>query len=226
MSKRVKDHWPILSVVFCSIASYAVVAYIHREAVDWSDPQKYWTASFMVAFLLGITYTHFFEYAYHRLLMHAGVRWLFFIKKNHLQHHRVFYGENFTSRNREDWQYIASPWFVFPALLTIHYPALRAFLDPSLLLAFFAGVLLHYLVFEGTHWLTHVEGNTVDRWLAGVPLLGQARAYHIRHHRSHHEIPTRDFNFNPPFLGDIVFGTLAVPPAETLTVPPATAPYS
>ena len=225
--KGVKDRWPILKVVLCSLASYAVVVFIHRSAIEWSDPLRYFTWSLLVGFLLGITYTHFFEYGYHRLLMHAGVRGLGFVKKNHLQHHQVFHGENFTSPKSEDWQYIASPWFVFPALLTIHYSVLQAFLEPGLLLAFFAGVLLHYLLFECTHWLTHAEGNVVDRWIARVPLLGPARGYHIRHHRAHHEIPTRDFNFNPPFLGDAVFGTLEVPPAGTFRVsPPTAARYS
>ena len=212
--KSVKDHWPIVAVVLCSFASYAVLAFIHRNALDWSDPQTYWTPSLLAAFLSGLAYAHFFEYGYHRLLMHGAFRGLGFIKANHLQHHQVFYGENFTSRNREDWQYIASPWFVFPALLTIHYAVLQAFLNPGSLVAFFAAVLLHYLVFECTHWLTHEEGNTVDRWIARVPVLGPVRDYHIRHHRYHHEIPTADFNFNPPFLGDVVFRTLKVPPAN------------
>jgi len=214
LPRSVKDRWPILSVVFCSSTSYAIVAFHHHGAIDWSSSEQPWTAAFLVPLLLGGVYTHFFEYGYHRLLMHAGVRGLGFIKKNHLQHHRVFYGEHFTSRNGEDWQYIASPWFVFPGLLTIHYFVLRVFLRPGVLLAFFAGVLVHYLVFECSHWLTHVEGNVVDRWIARVPVLRRLRGYHIRHHRYHHEIPTVDFNFNPPFLGDVVFGTLKVPPAN------------
>lgn len=215
----VKGHWPIVIVVSSSLASYGVVAFIHRNALDWSDPHQYWTVSFLAAFFSGLAYAHFFEYGYHRLLMHRGVRGLGFTKKNHLQHHQVFYGENFTSRNREDWQYIASPAFVFPTLLAIHYSVLQGFLSPRTVVAFFAGVLLHYVVFECTHWLTHVEGNAVDRWITRVPVFGQIRGYHIRHHRYHHEIPTADFNFNPPFLGDVVFRTLHVPPANE-------APYS
>jgi hypothetical protein len=217
--RDVRDSLPILTVVFCSLASYAVVVVIHWNAIDWSDPRQYWAAPFLVAFLLGIAYTHFFEYGYHRLLMHAGARGLGFIKRNHLKHHQVFYGENFTSTNREDWQYISSPWFVFPALIIIHYSVLQTVLGPVSLVAFFAGVLLHYLFFECTHWLTHVKGNAIDRWIAKLPLMGPMRGYHIRHHRYHHEIPKFDFNFNPPFMGDVVFGTLKVPPANE-------APYS
>lgn len=219
LTQAISDRWPILVVFLCSVASYTVLALMHRSVFAWTDPRAYLATSFLVPFVLGIAYTHFFEYAYHRLFMHDGVRGLGFIKKNHLEHHRVFHGENFTSRNREDWQYISSPWFVFPGLLTVHYLVLVQFLSPQSLVAFFAGVLLHYLVFEGTHWLTHVEGNLVDRWIARLPVLSRVRDYHIRHHRYHHEIPTADFNFNPPFLGDVVFGTLKVPPATE-------APYS
>ena len=203
----VSDRWPILSVLFCSTSAYALLVFAHRGALAGSGVV-------LAPFLIGVVYTHFFEYGYHRLLMHAGARGLGFIKKNHLKHHQVFYGENFTSRDHSDWQYISSPWFVFPALVAIHYAVLRAFFTPRWLLAFFAGVLLHYLVFECTHWMTHVEGNLMDRWIAKVPGLRRMRAYHIRHHRYHHEIPVADFNFNPPFLGDVVFRTLEVPPAD------------
>lgn len=211
LAQRVAARRPILEVIVCSLLTYAVVVFLHREALPGSNPGDYLTTSLLLAFLAGVVYTHFFEYTYHRWLMHGGVRGLGFVKKNHLQHHRVFYGDNFTSRNREDWQYIASPWFVFPGLVTIHYFVVRELVSTASLVAFFGGVLLHYLVFEGTHWLTHVENNVVDRWIARVPVLGRLRRYHIRHHRHHHEIPTVDFNFNPPFLGDVVFRTLDVP---------------
>lgn len=219
LAKGISDRWPILAVFICSLASFTVLVFVHRSTFAWPDPRAYLTSFFLVPFALGIAYTHFFEYGYHRLLMHGGAPGLGFIKRNHLQHHRVFYGDNFTSRNRDDWRYIASPWFVFPGLLTVHYFALRPLASPRFLVAFFAGVLLHYLVFEGTHWLTHIEGNAVDRWVARLPVLAGVRDYHVRHHRYHHEIPTADFNFNPPFLGDVIFGTLKVPRAGE-------APYS
>ena len=127
----------------------------------------------------------------------------------------VFHGANFALSKRDDWQYIASPWYIFPILFAIHYVALQMLLPAKLLVLFFGGVVLHYLFFELTHWLTHIEGNRVDELLRRVPLAGTARNYHIRHHRYHHEIPTMDFNFNPPFLGDVIGGTLKVPPRAT-----------
>ncbi len=205
---RVRPYHPIVAVVLTPLLCILLVASIHWSSLD----AQYWTLPVFAWFLLGIAYTHFFEYGYHRFLMHAGARWLGFIKRNHLEHHRVFNGANFTSKNRHDWQYIASPWYVFPVLFVIHYAALRMLLPPKLVVVFFGGVVLHYLFFEVTHWLTHIEGNAVDELLRRVPLLGAARHYHVRHHRYHHEIPTMDFNFNPPFLGDVVGGTLKVPP--------------
>ena len=205
---RVRPYHPIVAVVLTPPCCILLIASIHWSSLDL----QHWTLPGFAWFLLGIAYTHFFEYGYHRFLMHAGARWLGFIKRNHLEHHRVFNDANFTSKNRDDWQHIASPWYVFPVLFVIHYAALRMLLPPKLVVFFFGGVALHYLFFEVTHWLTHVEGNAVDELLRRVPLVGPARDYHIRHHRYHHEIPTMDFNFNPPFLGDVIGGTLKVPP--------------
>ena len=206
---RVKPYHPIVAVLVTPPLCLLLITTIHWKSLGdqpWKLPALFaWV-------LLGIAYTHFFEYSYHRFLMHAGARWLGFIKRNHLEHHRVFNGANFTSKNQNDWQYIASPWYVFPVLFSIHYAALGVLLPAKLMVSFFCGVVFHYLFFELTHWLTHVEGNVVDEWLRRVRLVGAARDYHIRHHRYHHEIPTMDFNFNPPFLGDVIAGTLKVPP--------------
>ena len=207
----IRYYHPVLAVILTPLACLLVTAGVHWSSLD----AEYWTLPVFAWFLLGIAYTHFFEYGYHRFLMHAGTGRLEFIKRNHLQHHRVFHGANFTSRDREDWRYIASPFYVFPVLFALHYALLRMLLPPKLVVIFFGGVVLHYVFFEATHWLTHIEGNAVDKFLLRVPLLGTARDYHIRHHRYHHEIPTMDFNFNPPFLGDIVGGTLKVPPPGT-----------
>ena len=207
---KARSYQPILAITFSSFTSFALIALYHRSALRLDEHS--WSSSLFAWFLLGIAYTHFFEYGYHRFLMHARAGWPGFINRNHLRHHQVFYGDNFTSRDREDWQFIASPWFVFPTLLLVHYAILRAFLPPRDLVVFFGGVLLHYLVFEWSHWLTHVEGNVIDCLIGRIPVLRTARSYHIRHHQSHHEIPTANFNFNPPFLGDWLCGTLRVPP--------------
>jgi hypothetical protein len=76
-----------------------------------------------------------------------------------------------------------------------------------------------------------VEGNAVDRALARVPVLAGIRARQIEHHRRHHEIPIEAFNFNPPYLGDVLFGRRVVPrptlaPAPVLAAvsPPVSAP--
>jgi hypothetical protein len=208
---------PLLALTISSLTSFGLILWLNGNALRFHTGAL--TLSLFGWFLLGIAYTHFFEYGYHRFVMHARAPWAGFVKRNHLQHHKIFYGDNFRSRRREDWQYIASPWYVFPGLLFIHYAPLSRFLTPWHLVAFFAGVLPHYLLFEWTHWLTHVEDNAIDPLIARVPLLGAVRAYQIREHRYHHEIPTVDFNFNPPFLGDVVCGTLKVPPADGPTYP-------
>src|SRR3990172_3242118 len=102
----------------------------------------------------------------------------------------------------------------FALIALYHRSALR--LDEhswsSSLFAWFLLGIAYTHFFEWGHWLTHVEGNVIDRLIGRIPVLRTARSYHIRHHQSHHEIPTANFNFNPPFLGDWLGGTLRVPP--------------
>lgn len=197
---------PLAKVWFSALTAFGVVVVVNAPSLRGS-----WGAGALFL-LLGTAYTHLFEYGYHRLVMHVGVRFLGFAKKSHLEHHRAFNGENFTARSPEALEHIATMWYVFPSLLAVHYAVVALVLPPWSRVAFFAGVTAHYLVFETTHWFTHVEGNAFDRAVARIPLLRAVRSFQIRHHFRHHEIPDSDYNFNPPFLGDLLFGTWRQPP--------------
>ena len=205
---EIKLYRPIAIVVLAAVTPFVLISYIHIKGLD----DKYFSLPVFLWFLLGIIYTHFFEYGHHRILMHRGTRYLGFIKKNHLEHHMIFNGDNFTSRKEEVLWHAASRWFMFPAMFFIHYLVLQVFLPPPVLVAFLGGVVLHYVLFELTHWFTHVEDNSLDRFIAHIPALNWVRDYQIRHHRLHHETPDVDFNFNPPFFADLLYGTLVVPP--------------
>ncbi len=198
----------IAIVVLAAVTPYVLISYIHIKAFD----SKYFSLQVFLWFLLGIIYTHFFEYGYHRILMHRGTRYLASIKKKHLEHHMILNGDNFTSRKEEVLRHVASRWFVFPVMFSIHSLVLQVFLPPPVLVAFLGGVVLHYVLFEVSHWFTHVEDNFFDRFVTHIPVLNWVRDYQIRHHRLHHETPNVDFNFNPPFFADLLYGTLVVPP--------------
>lgn len=191
----IQVHGPVARVVLGALSSLALLVGLHSN--DLRNASAPATA---LAILAGVFYTQLFEYAYHRVLLHG--RWIQFITRRHLQHHRIFHGENFASRRIEELQHVAGPWFLFPAILLAHYLMVRLVLAPELVVAFLAGCVLHYLAFELSHWFAHVEGNLFDRSLQRVPVVGALRRHQLTHHRVHHEFPDRNFNFSPPYAGD------------------------
>ena len=96
-------------------------------------------------------------------------------------------------------------------------------LAPAACLAFLLGTVLHYLAFEISHWLTHIEDNVVDHAIARLPWLGALRLRQIEHHRVHHEVPEYAFNFNPPYLGDRLAGRMPAAENAVSTPPPVIA---
>jgi hypothetical protein len=192
-------HWPLMRVVLGAMSTFALLVELHSEELsELAGPTG------TLCLFVGIFYTQLFEYAYHRLLMHG--RWLAFISRRHREHHRIFHGENFTSRRIEDLKHVAGPWFLFPLILLVHYGVARLVLPAELALAFTAGCVLHYLAFELSHWFAHVEGNLFDRSLQRVPVVGALRRAQLVHHRVHHDFPDRNFNFSPPYAGDRLRG--------------------
>lgn len=209
-----RHHWPIARTALAAITPLVLVLLVHSSALDLSLATAAW-------FLIGILYTQLFEYWAHRVPMHRGLPLLTNVRRNHLEHHRVFHGARFQSRDVADLAHIAGRFWVFPLLFLGHYGVLAFVLEPGLLIAFLSGTVIHYLAFELTHWLTHIEDNPIDRAIARVGFLADLRAYQIEHHRIHHEFPELAFNFNPPYLGDRIAGHM---PTMTETWTPAPEP--
>jgi len=157
----------------------------------------------LVVALAGALYTNLFEHLWHRFAMHGGRP-----DPRHARHHRIFYGERFQTRDRAALEEIVTAWYVFPALLALHYTAFVELFGAGLAPAFFLGVVLHFLTYESTHWYTHVADNGFDRAVERIPGLRGLRAMQIRHHRMHHAEPTINFNFTPPYAGDRAAGVL------------------
>ncbi len=201
--------------------SAAVLSWLVVAVLEGAGPAGEWRAADIFTWLvLGALYTHFVEYWYHRVPMHKGLRHFRNVKWNHLVHHRVFHGERFKTQDPKAMEHIAGRWHVFPLLFFGHYLVFHWVLRPVSLTAFLGGVVLHYVTFELTHWFTHVEDNAFDRWISRVPVLNRIREIQIFHHWIHHETPDVAFNFNPPFLGDLVMGNLP------RYVEPAPAPWA
>jgi hypothetical protein len=192
---------PLMKVGLAAVASFILLSSFHVLRPLPVLPGG--LVALVTWFALGVLYTHLFEYGYHRVLMHRGLPFLGFVKASHLQHHRTF-AVHFTSRDHRDLDYVVTQWPVFPILFYAHYLLFSPVIEPENRLVFFAGVSCHYILFEATHWFTHLADNAFDRVLARVPLLNLVRARQIQHHLEHHEQPDRSFNFNPPYLGDLV----------------------
>lgn len=193
----VRRHDPILRTTCAASLFFIAIA-----ALRFDDLRLDLTPLVALSFAAGIVYTNLFEYWVHRFPMHRGLPLLRHVRRNHIEHHRIFYGENFRTRNPEDLAHISGRFWIFPLLLAGHYALATAFLPIEAAMAFLFACFLHYLAFELTHWLTHLEDNVVDRALSRIPVLSSIRAYQIEHHRMHHETPILAFNFNPPYLGD------------------------
>jgi hypothetical protein len=204
-----KLHAPLLKVLAATTLVYTATLGIHilsarvHAFLSWSALG--WIAA-------GALYTHLFEYFYHLQMMHRVLRlgpWRFHDRR-HLAHHRLFLGDNFQTRRPEALVEVTTSWYTFPALFLLHYAVFRVLFAAEWAPAFFLGVTVQFLVYEISHWLTHLRDNAFDRWARRVPLLGGIRGRQIQHHRDHHARPDVNFNFTPPYLGDRAGGTRAV----------------
>jgi hypothetical protein len=205
-----KLYAPLIKVLIATALVCAGTLGVHfRNAEVYSLLS--WSALGWIA--AGGVYTHLFEYFYHLQMMHRVIRigsWRFYDTR-HLEHHRIFFGQNFQTRRPEALVEVTTRWYTFPALFALHYAVFRLMFAPAWAPAFFLGVTVQFLIYEISHWLTHLEDNALDRWAAGVPILAEIRKRQIEHHRQHHARPDVNFNFTPPYLGDRMAGTRAEP---------------
>jgi hypothetical protein len=203
-----KLYRPLTKVLIATTLVYTATVTVHVRSGEYSFLS--WAA---LAWIVGGgLYTHLFEYVYHLQMMHRVIRvgsWRFHDTR-HQQHHRLFLGENFQTRRPEALAEVTTQWYTFPALFALHYAAFAALFGLRWAPAFFLGVTVQFLVYEVSHWLTHLRDNAFDRWAQGIPLLGELRRRQIHHHRTHHARPDVNFNFTPPYLGDRVRRTRAV----------------
>ncbi len=198
---------PLAKTVSTALGSWVLTLIIHSDALD----AGLFTVGTSAWFIFGLAFTQLVEFWYHRVPMHRGFLFFRRIKKNHLKHHRLFRNKNFRVRNPKNLDHIAGQWYLFPAIYFLLYAVLRFLIPPQALIAFLAGTVVHYAFFEMTHWFTHIEDNVFDRWIFRIPLLNRLREYQILHHRLHHERPNIAFNFNPPYLGDVLLGLMPKP---------------
>ncbi len=195
---------PLAVTVFAACATYAVVLAAYGQPPALGRPSGWlWLAA-------GAAYTNLFEYGWHRWGMHGSRR-----DPRHQRHHRLFYGAAFTTRDPAKLAEITTSWYVFPVLLAAHAALFPLVFPARFAPAFLLGALAQYLLYESTHWWTHVDGNRFDRAVRRIPGLARVRAAQIRHHRLHHAEPLLNYNFTPPYAGDLAFRTAAPSEAQS-----------
>ena len=146
----------------------------------------------IVSFIAGFIWANYFEYAYHRYLLHLPGTTL---ARKHLEHHSTVGAPN----EAENVNLGSAPIYVallfaingVPVVLADMFLGFRS--APGVLVAFTA----YFLLTEELHWRIHVGG-------ALPPGLAKAREYHL----SHHTRPNAKFNIFLP-LWDFLLGTLA-----------------
>lgn len=164
---------------------------------------KQTTVAIAAGFVLALVYTQLAEYLIHRFPMHRrmgrkGI--LPIVRRNHVRHHRFFYGARFRTGDVGRLRFAVGRWYGFPILVALHWFWMRLVFSPDLLSGFVVGTAFHYSMFELTHFATHAE----DFWLERVVPARFQRSWRavVEHHRSHHDVPTVAFNVTPPLLGD------------------------
>ena len=143
----------------------------------------------LIAFVAGFLWANYFEYAYHRYLLHLPGTSL---ARKHLEHHSTVGGPN----EAENVNLGSAPIYVALLFAINGLPVIVADLlgfhsAPGVLVAFTA----YFLVTEELHWRIHL-GEPLP------PFLESTRRYHL----SHHNRPNAKFNIFLP-LWDLVFGT-------------------
>jgi Fatty acid hydroxylase superfamily len=180
---RAKKRNNALVAILCGVLPAAILGFYFP--LHWPR----WASGFIV----GLIWGNFFEYAYHRWLLHRP-RSIF--AKGHLEHHRTTGGPDQAEHinfGRNAWNVVAL--FVSNGIVLLCLEAsFHLRIAPGVLL----GWTIYLIVLEEIHWRFHME-----EW---VPRgLRSARSYHL----SHHDIPNTRYNVFLP-LFDVVFDNAKV----------------
>lgn len=157
------------------------------------------------AFVGGLIYGSFFEWALHRFVLH---RPFLFVRHPYLahavtHHGRFGSGEDYHLLRESDKHLVRMGWWAAPLLLLVNAPAgilaARAVGSWWVLPGFLAAMASYYAAYEYFHWCMHVPRR---RWFQSTRLF----RWLDRHHRIHHLAAGRNLNVVFP-LADWILGT-------------------
>lgn len=173
---------------------------IHSAAI-WAATQGLGTVTFFA-------YASFFEWTFHRYVMHDPRFWTYPFRAHALTHHRIFRADTSYHLQRDgDRKTVTFAWWNAPALLLLHIPivlGVQYIMGLSIFWGGMAALFLYYGLYEYLHWVMHVpkdrrlERTRVFRWIN-------------THHRLHHQRHFKNLNVVFP-LADFLLGTRAAGP--------------
>jgi hypothetical protein len=144
----------------------------------------------VLGFIFGLIWANWFEYAYHRYLLHwPGT----FFAEEHLRHHMSVN----TPSEAEHLNLGGSPMWVVLLFVINGSPlvAIDCLLHLGTASGLFAAFMVYFIVVEEVHWRLHL-----GEWLPAA--CDPARAYHL----AHHERPNSRYNIFLP-LWDVLLGS-------------------
>ena len=163
----------------------------------------FWMAS---AFVIATVFASFFEWTFHRFVMHRRVKiFMYPFERHTLVHHHIFKAdETYHLIKEEDKYTIPMAWWNGPALIAV---GMIPFVAAAVLLrswGFVCGSALaccvYYGVYEYIHWCMHLPRK---RSLERSGIFFRLNGHHLLHHR----YMGKNFNVVLP-LADLCLGTL------------------
>lgn len=189
------------------------------------DISRAFTILGLLCVFAGMLYTHSFIYGYHRFPMHNyySIPLTAHIKDSHIKHHKAFTRsrlcippeklldtfEELNGRRVLMNDMISQRWWVPGSIVAFHLGGLLIVVDATYVMMFGFGLVIHYTMYDVSHWFTHVRPTRLGTFLERLPFIGKLWIMTVHIHDVHHTTPDVDFNFTWPWLGDKLFGTFA-----------------
>ncbi|MGO8673521.1 MAG: fatty acid hydroxylase [Capsulimonadaceae bacterium] len=157
-------------------------------------------AAFVVYFLYG----SYFEWVFHRYMLHSPKLCYRTFNAHTLVHHQTYKGDDTYHTHDEHPEKVAMDWWSVLAMVGFHLPFFWLIQKVTGIPSLWGGVgaiIVYYGLYESLHWVMHVPD--ASRWLSRF---GWFR-FIDDHHRVHHKYMLSNLNVILP-LADLTLGTL------------------
>lgn len=186
--QEVRLYTPVVKTTGIAIITFAITVVLHISGSGENlDIQPWLIVKYLPFFVIGIIYSLFLEYQHHRFILHNKFNnFLQIFAKDHEDHHEIFRGKNFQTRDMEKVQKIAPYWPTFPIIFLLNYALILAgnqilAFSALAVLAVLAGITFGFIYFENTHYALHIEGSFLNNTIFNSKSK-------IQRHRIHHQM--------------------------------------